>query len=296
MPPRRPRARRSTQATERDAFLDALEFAPDSVSGVGRSREERRMIAARLFEASCDCPDPMMGIAYALRAVRLDPACLDARVLLAIAAGGPASEFIEELEKIVAVGEADFGPEFFKQNHGHFWGLIETRPYMRARHHLALELYKAGRIAEAIHHFEEILQLNPGDNQGLRYSLLGHYLEVSDLEGARRLLKTYGDEPFAMFLWARVLERYLSGDLIEAVEALHEARSQNPHVEPFLVGKAKLPKTRPDYYGVGDIAEAITCMDVLGPAWKKHREAIQWLKKEHGSGHIFKKGDGKSIQ
>jgi hypothetical protein len=37
-------------------------------------------------------------------------------------------------------------------------------------------------------------------------------------------------------------------------------------------------------------------MDALGPAWKKHREAIQWLKKEHGSGHIFKKGDGKSIQ
>jgi hypothetical protein len=28
MPPRHPGARRSTQPTERDAFLDALEFAP----------------------------------------------------------------------------------------------------------------------------------------------------------------------------------------------------------------------------------------------------------------------------
>ena len=237
----------------------------------------------------------MIATAYALRAVRLDPACLDARVLLAIAAGGPASEFIEELEKIVAIGESDFGSDFFKQNRGEFWGLIETRPYMRARHHLALELYNAGRIAEAIHHFEEMLQLNPDDNQGLRYSLLGHYLEVGDLEGARRLFNTYGDEPFAMFLWARVLERYLSSDLIGAVEALQQARRQNPHVEPFLVGKAKLPKRRPDYYGIGDVTEAMTCMDTMGPAWKKHREAIQWLKKEHGSGHIFKKGEGKSI-
>jgi tetratricopeptide (TPR) repeat protein len=167
---------------------------------------------------------------------------------------------------------------------------------MRARHYLAGELYKAGRTAEAIHHFEEMLELNPGDNQGLRYSLLGHYLEVGDLEGARRLLKTYGDEPFAMFLWARVLERYLSGDLIEAVEALHEARSQNPHVEPFLVGKAKLPKNRPDYYGVGDIAEPITCMDGFGTGMEKTPGSIQLLKKEHGSGNIFKKGDGKSIQ
>lgn len=295
MPPRHTRSRSSRQTTERDAFLDALELSPDVVSGAGRSRQERRMIAERLFDACCDCPDPMIATGYALRAVRLDPACLDARVLLAIAAGGPSSELIEELETIVAVGEADFGPEFFKQNQGCFWGLIETRPYMRARHKLAYELYNAGRIAEAIHHYEEMLQLNPDDNQGLRYSLLAHYLEANDLDGARRVLKTYGDEPFALFLWARVLERYLSGDLVEAVEALQQARRQNPHVEPFLVGKAKVPKTLPDYYGIGDIAEAMTCVDAIGPAWKKHREAIQWLKKEHGSGHIFKKEVAKTV-
>ena len=96
-----------------------------------------------------------------------------------------------------------------------------------------------------------------------------------------------------MFLWGRVLERYLSGDLIGAVEALQQARKQNPHVEPFLVGKAKLPKSRPDYYGIGDVTEAMTCMDAIGPAWKKHREAIQWLKKEHGSGHLFRKRKAK---
>jgi len=38
MPPRHTRSRRSTQPAERDAFLDALEFAPDSLSGVERSQ------------------------------------------------------------------------------------------------------------------------------------------------------------------------------------------------------------------------------------------------------------------
>ncbi|HEY1528290.1 MAG TPA: tetratricopeptide repeat protein [Candidatus Angelobacter sp.] len=296
MRPRNTRRRPSSQTAEREAFLDALERAPDLLSGVGRSRQERRMIADRLFDACCDCRDPMMAISYALRAVRLDPACLDARVFLAIAADGPASELIEELETIVAIGEADFGLDFFKQNRGEFWGLIETRPYMRARHNLAHELYKAGHIPEAIHHYEEMLRLNPDDNQGLRYSLLGHYLEVNDLDGARRLFQIYGDEPIAMFLWARVLECYLSGDLTATLEALQQARMQNPHVEPFLVGKTKLPKSRPNYYTPGDITEAMTCMDAIGSSWKKHREAIQWLKKEHGSGYIFKKGEGKSIQ
>jgi tetratricopeptide (TPR) repeat protein len=294
MPPRHTRSRPDSQ-TEREAFLDAIERDPDSVSGAGRSRQERRMLADRLFDASYDCRDPMIGMTYALRAVRVDPACLDARVLLAIAAGGPASEFIEELQAIVAVGEADFGPDFFKQNRGEFWGLIETRPYMRVRHHLAHELYKAGRIAEAIRHYEEMLQLNPGDNQGVRDSLLGHYLEVDDLAGARRLFQTY-DEWSAVFLWARVLERYLSGDLIAAVEALQEARKQNPHVEPFLAGRTKLPKTRADSYSPGEITEAMMCMDVIAPSWETHREAIQWLKKEHGSGYIFAKNHGKAKQ
>jgi tetratricopeptide (TPR) repeat protein len=295
MPPRHTRSRLPRITEEREAFLEMLERFPDSVSGVDRSRQDRRMIADRLFDACCDCRDEMMAIAYALRAVRLNAACLDARVLLAIAAGGPPGELIEELQTIVGVGEADLGHDFFKQNRGEFWGLIETRPYMRARHNLAHELYKAGRIAEAIHHYEAMLQLNPDDNQGLRYSLLGHYLEVDDLDGALRLLQTYGDEPFAMFLWARVLERYLSGDLIGAVDALQQARRQNPHVEPFLVGKAKLPKNRPDYHGTGDVTEAMTCMDAIGPAWKKHREAVQWLKKEHGSGHIFSKEKSKAV-
>jgi tetratricopeptide (TPR) repeat protein len=296
MPPRHTRSRAPRLTDEREAFLEMLERMPDFVSGVGRSRQDRRMIADRLFDASCDCRDGMMAIGYALRAVRLDPACLDARVLLALAAGGPPGELIEELETIVSMGEADFGPEFFKQNRGEFWGLMETRPYMRARHYLALELYKAGRIKDAIHHYKEMLQLNPGDNQGLRYSILGHYLEIDDLDGARHLFQVYGDEPLAVFLWGRVLERYLSGDLIGAVEALQQARRQNHHVEPFLVGKAKLPKARPDYYGVGDITEAMTCMDAIGPAWKAHREAIKWLKKEHGSGHLFNKAGTKVIQ
>lgn len=296
MPPRHTRSRPQRLTEEREIFLAMLERSPDSVSGAGRSSQDRRMIAERLLDASFDSNDEMIALSYALRAVRLNPACLDARVLLAISAGGPPGELIEELQTIVAVGEADFGPEFFKQNRGEFWGLIETRPYMRARHHLASELYKAGRIAEAIQHYEEMLQLNPSDNQGLRYSLLGHYLEVDDLDSARHVLQTYGDEPFAMFLWARVLERYLSGDLFGAVEALQQARRQNPHVEPFLVGKAKLPKNRPDYYGIGDATEAMTCMDVIGPAWKKHREAIQWLKKEHGSGYIFEKSNRKVVQ
>jgi tetratricopeptide (TPR) repeat protein len=275
-----------------DRFLDQLESDPHSVSGAGRSEDERRIIAELLCEYSLDCSDPMLAIAYALRAVRLNSACLDARMLLAIAAEGPRDELIEEIQAIVAAGEADLGSEFFAENRGQFWGIIETRPYMRARSRLADELYLAGRIGDAVRHYEEMLRLDPNDNQGVRYCLLSHYLETRDLAGAQRLFNEYKDEASAIFAWGRVLERYLAGELSETDQALQDARRENVYVEEFITGREKLPKSRPDYYSPGDVTEAIVCMDEIGNAWKKYPDAVQWLKKEHGTGNLFTKSRG----
>lgn len=54
---------------------------------------------------------------------------------------------------------------------GHFWGLLETRPYLRTRLGLAHALWTAGRRAEAVQHLQDMLRLNPNDNQGVRYTL-----------------------------------------------------------------------------------------------------------------------------
>jgi tetratricopeptide (TPR) repeat protein len=272
-----------------DRFLDELEAHPDSVSGVGRPENERRMIAERLLDSALDSSDPMRAMTYALRAVRLDPACLDARMFLALAAQGPKDELLEELQAIVAVGEADLGAEVFTENKGMFWGILETRPYMRVRSCLARELYRAGLLKEAIRHYEEMLKLNPNDNQGLRYPLLGHYLESHDLDGTRRLFAEYEGEAGAMFAWGRVLERYLAVNFSDALQALKHARKENAYVEEFITGLRKLPKIREDFYSPGDVTEAIACMDVIGAAWNKYPEAVQWLKKEQGTGHLSTK-------
>jgi tetratricopeptide (TPR) repeat protein len=257
------------------------------VSAVGKPREFQRFFARELMWQSDECPDFLVALSMAVRSVRIDPACLDARLLLADFAGGPADEYIEELRRIVALGEQDLGARFFEENRGRFWGVMETRPYMRARAKLAEELHKARRTSEAMAEYEALLSLNPNDNQGLRYPLLGCYLEEEWLEGARRLFRDYEAEGSAMFEWGRVLERYLADDLAGAVEALTQARRTNSHVEPFLTGKKKLPKSRPDFYEPHHVTEAILCMDEIGGAWRRHAEAIAWLKREHGSGNLF---------
>jgi tetratricopeptide (TPR) repeat protein len=246
--------------------------------GFGRDPEfDAQELAYDAMEAA-DNGDLQRALQLAKQAVDLDPACVDAQMLLS--QGGSEAERIENVAATVALGEQALGPKFFKQNRGYFWGLLETRPYMRARAALAGLLADAGRTDEAVAHYEALLDLNPNDNQGLRYELLGLYLETGRLAPTAALFKQFDGEGSAMFTWGRVLERFLSGPADAARAALTEAREANAYVEPFLTGRKRLPREMPDCYSPGQESEAVVCMDILGRAWQQHPEAIGWLKGE----------------
>jgi tetratricopeptide (TPR) repeat protein len=67
---------------------------------------------------------------------------------------------------------------------GGFWGILESRPYMRAMNGLGLTAWKNGRIDEAIGIFKRMLKLNPNDNQGVRYLMGPLFHQKRDLEEA----------------------------------------------------------------------------------------------------------------
>ncbi len=151
---------------------------------------------------------------------------------------------------------------------------------MRVRAQLASLLNEMGKTDEAIAHYEEMLRLNPGDNQGLRYPLLGCYLELGDIAGAERIFTEYPDEGSAMFIWAQVLANLIAGEETAATKALAEARTANKHVEAYLIGSKKKPATGPGYYSPGEPSEAIVCIHEIGSAWTMHPKAIDWLKRQ----------------
>lgn len=193
------------------------------------------------------------------------------------------NERIEMLRKLVAMGEKNLGEKVFKKDKGYFWGLLETRPYMRARSQLALRLMEAGQNEESIAEHEAMLELNPNDNQGVRYGLMALYLAVKRLDGARRLFRKYEEQKFStVWAWGYVLERFLSEDPAGAVEALQAARKQNPHAQAYFLEHRKLPKTMPGSYSPGSQEEAIIAWDMLRIAWKKHPDAQSWLKSQKG--------------
>jgi len=236
-------------------------------------QQEAQELAYRAMEA----PTRTRALPLAQKALAKDPDCVDALVTLAAASARSVEDLIAGLEKAVEAGERSLGAQYFEENKGHFWGMLETRPYMRARQQLADLLLDAGRVCEAIGHFEALLDLNPNDNQGVRDILLGCYLAGDDLDGARRLLRVYDEEASAVFAWGRTLERVLSGDFKGAEHALKYARSHNRFVELYLTGKKKLPRAMPDSYSFGSEEEALICMETMGDAWAAHPEALIWL-------------------
>ncbi|MCM2536059.1 SEC-C metal-binding domain-containing protein [Neobacillus pocheonensis] len=212
----------------------------------------------------------------AKEALELNPNCADAYVILA---EGVASleEALGLYEKGMKAGEKELGKAFFKENKGHFWGLIETRPFMRAKLHYAEALYQLGKINEAAKQYEEILELNPNDNQGARYSLFIAYLDKGNLRNAHKLLEQY-EEGTAQGLYNKLLLELLEhGFTTKATELLKEAKNQNKHVMAFLTGKKRLPKLAPDYYGFGDENEAIIYADMHLQLWEKMMGLQEWL-------------------
>ena len=218
------------------------------------------------------------------KALKLDSGNVD--VLLALFRHenlSPADE-IEFLRKLVKLAETRLGPKAFKEFAGAFWGFHETRPYMRAREMLAEHLRVAGQVEEAIAEWQAMLELNPGDNQGVRYALLGSLLALNRLEEARKLFEKYPEEfEFnAAFAWGRVLERFLSNDLAGVTTALAVARKQNPHMQVYVKGHRQLPREVPEAYAPGSKEEAICFAEGVRAAWEKHPAALKWLEAQKG--------------
>ena len=178
--------------------------------------------AQELFYEAMDARSEAEEIKLLEKALKLDAGNVDVLLaLLRYETLSPADE-IEFLRQLVKLAETRLGPKVFKEFTGTFWGFHETRPYMRARERLAENLRAVGRPEEAVAEWNAMLGSNPGDNQGVRYALLGSLLALNRLNDTRKLFEKYPDEfEFnAVFAWGRVLERFLSDDLPGAMAAL----------------------------------------------------------------------------
>lgn len=222
-----------------------------------------------------ECTDPDQRIALARRAIKVSPLCADAFIMLAELAATNPGDKLAYYQQAVAAGTEALGSGAFEEYAGHFWGVMETRPYMRARAGLAEALWQTGAKDQAIEHYRAMLSLNPNDNQGIRYILASKLLTDGRIESLRLLLNEHTDELSTDILYTRALIAYLDG-AHEAEELARLGWQCNQHVPGILSGR--LPKeTLTDYISFGGKDQATSYVVENGEAWESVPGAISWL-------------------
>ena len=264
---------------EADAFLEnmlregggVLPSAPAPTTPLERAQD--------LIYEAFETESSQKRVQLAKKALKVSPDCADAYVLLAEESAKSLQEAKDLYEKGVQAGERALGEETFEEEAEHFWGILETRPYMRAREGLAACLWELGEREEAIKHFWQMLELNPGDNQGIRYELAGWLLDEEMDEELGELLQRYEEDASAFWVYTRALWMFRKeGATKEATAALKEAIETNPYVPLYLLGHKSLPGALPELIGFGDESEAVAYFARALSAWLRTPGALEWLR------------------
>lgn len=230
-----------------------------------------------LIDAALGAKDVEEARNCARQILEIDSDCLDGYLLMAEFETSPAA-IATWLQLAVQAGERTLGSAFFEEHSGVFWGLVETRPYMRALSWLGETYRELGEFDKSIAAFERCLTLNPNDNQGVRYLLIAALLQQGKLDQAATLIADYAEEATAFISYSRALLTYArEGDSKKANAEKRKAREQNKHVPKLLAGRTKMPRTLPGSYGFGGKEEAVCYVDLYRQAWRNTRGAVGWL-------------------
>lgn len=235
--------------------------------------------AQELVYKAWDTDDPRRRVRLARKALSISKDCADAYVILANDTADSPEEAVELYEEAVAAGERAMGPDAFSKYAGHFWGVLETRPYMRAREALATALWYADEDDEAIEHLRAMLALDPEDHLGVRHQLLAYLLSLERYQEAEELLDQFAEEASALWTYTRAILRYShEGPSRKANSNLQRALKYNPLVADYLLGRRQVADDLQDIMEE-EYNEAPICFMQSVHLWLRAEGAIEWLRK-----------------
>ena len=214
--------------------------------------------AYELLEKAENTKSKRQAIKYAKEAYEMCPDCFDELLFQVHLADNPLKrmKLLDEgleFEKDRLLEEKYFD----KDNIGHFYGIFETRPYIRGLYAKADYLILDGKIKKARDICKEILKLNENDNIGARYLLMAIYAYLEEENDMLELYKKYPEEDLEMLFPLFILYYKQENDK-KAKEYLDRIDKANPHFINFFKGTMEENNDIPyRYYAKGDSSEVI---------------------------------------
>ena len=189
---------------------------------------------------------------------------------------------LEPMQMLLEIMESGLiTKQFIKDNTGYFWGLHETRPYMMLRAHRAKIHALHGYTQKAQSELEELLKLNPNDNQANRFLLMNCLIINKQWEKLEALLTDFDFQELHATASRALSAFVMHGDSKPANEYKKMLQQQNKHFSKILTGQEKLKEQQPSYFSPGSKEEVGVYLDSLGKqAWISVPASLFWLRKK----------------
>lgn len=217
-------------------YLEERNLSPiDVVNGMFDDDDDEEDETYHYLKLAEDASSAKEALKYAKKAQELSPENWDAAYMVAEISAKTPESLLEKLEKVIEQADAVMERDgwFSEEYTGEFWGLYETRPYMRLRSAYLNTLLDCGMLKKAVAQAQDMLRLCENDNLGARYSLMHLYAHFEDKENAMALLKRY-DEDSSMFMLPLSILYYKLGDLRKAAQYLKKLNQSNKDTRRFF--------------------------------------------------------------
>ena len=198
------------------------------------------------------------------KAIETCPECVDAHLAYL--------EFIEDpfkiesyLLKVVEDEKKRLEKEeyFTKENIGHFYGIFETRPFMKALQALTVLYLQSGKYQKALLVAKEMIRLNENDNLGARFLLFGLYAFMEDEKALDSLKEKYEYEDLHSLV-AYLALAIKRSDYEQAKTYLAKINKANKNLIKYFQKKNLSSAVSPGYYRPGDASEVYVLVTEFG--------------------------------
>lgn len=172
---------------------------------------------------------------YLNKALALEPDNIEVLHELIIVDAKNAIERLSSLTELLSKATEQMEAEGnFRDFTGDFWGIHETRPYMRIRFHYIRTLIECRKIRLAAKECEEMLVLCTSDNLGIRFILMCIYAWLEDEKKAQELYERYNDFDMTSLLLPLCMLYYKLGDNENALLYLKKLEKCNKDTKAFF--------------------------------------------------------------
>jgi tetratricopeptide (TPR) repeat protein len=212
------------------------------------------------------------------------PEFIDAHhhLALALRREGQADKAYDVWKAAAALGLDLLPPDFHLGRDQLIWGFEDNRPFLRAYLGLGIEHQRRGLVGEALSVFQNLLYLNPNDNQGVRLLVVECFFRLRRAVDILRLCEQYDDDVNPDLLYGRVLALHQLVRKKEALAALAEAIRCRPLVAEELTKRThRAPRdSHPGYVTMGGADEAFSYWQRAGEFWTRTPGALALVRKK----------------